>query len=264
MERDARVARPRLAPQFPGLVFAEVRYRVKSWRRLDLCRGCEGRRARARRADGPVLSRLLDGRRGRDLGSRRAAVERRARARALDPRPARRSRRSRGKRLDVLHGSLDRWLPGIPGVSPASSRRGFERARAFGVAGRYTLIPGACTGSRCARPGDGSCRFLARRPGTRLVAAQLDGGLNCRRRSHLCLVGRLTFQTSRSFSRPRMIHQETSIWKRWSPWRAEAGNAWWLLCQPSPKTSSATSQLLRDSSRSGSRGGRTCGRSSSR
>ena len=25
----------------------------------------------------------------------------------------------RGKRLDVLHGSLDRWLPGIPGVSPA-------------------------------------------------------------------------------------------------------------------------------------------------
>ena len=29
----------------------------------------------------------------------------------------------RGKRLDVLHGSLDRWLPGVPGVSPASSRR---------------------------------------------------------------------------------------------------------------------------------------------
>jgi pimeloyl-ACP methyl ester carboxylesterase len=27
----------RLAPQFPGLVFAEVRYRVKSWRRLEAC-----------------------------------------------------------------------------------------------------------------------------------------------------------------------------------------------------------------------------------
>ena len=25
----------------------------------------------------------------------------------------------RGRRLDVLHGALDRWLPGIPGVSPA-------------------------------------------------------------------------------------------------------------------------------------------------
>jgi len=52
----------------------------------------------------------------------------------------------RGKRLDVLHGSLDRWLPGIPGVSPGSSRRGFERARALGVAGRYELIPGALHG----------------------------------------------------------------------------------------------------------------------
>jgi hypothetical protein len=49
----------------------------------------------------------------------------------------------RGRRFDVLHGSLDRWLPGIPGVSPALSRRGFERARAAGVVGSYELIPGA-------------------------------------------------------------------------------------------------------------------------
>ena len=34
----------------------------------------------------------------------------------------------RGRRLDVIHGALDRWLPGIPGVSPTLSRRGFERA----------------------------------------------------------------------------------------------------------------------------------------
>src|SRR5207302_607573 len=27
----------RLAPQFPQLAFAEVRYRIKSWRRLDAC-----------------------------------------------------------------------------------------------------------------------------------------------------------------------------------------------------------------------------------
>jgi hypothetical protein len=37
-------------------------------------------------------------------------------------------------------------LPGVPGVSPASSRRGFERAQALGVAGEYTLIPGAVHG----------------------------------------------------------------------------------------------------------------------
>ena len=33
------------------------------------------------------------------------------------------------------------------------------------------------------------------------------------------------------------------------PWRAETGCAWWLLCQPSPNVSSATHQLLRESSR---------------
>ena len=49
----------------------------------------------------------------------------------------------RGRGLDVLHGALDRWLPGIPGVSPALSRRGYERARALGVDGSYTLIPRA-------------------------------------------------------------------------------------------------------------------------
>src|SRR5665213_2881604 len=33
------------------------------------------------------------------------------------------------------------------------------------------------------------------------------------------------------------------------PWRAETGCAWWLLCHPSPPVSSATHQLLRESSR---------------
>jgi hypothetical protein len=52
----------------------------------------------------------------------------------------------RRKRLTVLHGALDRWLPGIPGVSASHSRKGFERARERGVEGRYVLIPGALHG----------------------------------------------------------------------------------------------------------------------
>jgi dienelactone hydrolase len=48
-----------------------------------------------------------------------------------------------GKRVDVLHGSLDRYLPGVPGVSPALSRRGFDRALHAGATGDYRLIPGA-------------------------------------------------------------------------------------------------------------------------
>jgi hypothetical protein len=51
-----------------------------------------------------------------------------------------------GRRLDVLHGALDRWVPGIPGVSPSISRRGFERATRLGVDGTYRLIPGAVHG----------------------------------------------------------------------------------------------------------------------
>jgi dienelactone hydrolase len=52
----------------------------------------------------------------------------------------------RGKRLTVIHGALDRWLPGIPGVSAAHSRKGFDRARERGAEGRYVLIPGALHG----------------------------------------------------------------------------------------------------------------------
>ena len=56
-----------------------------------------------------------------------------------------------GRRLDVLHGAWDRWLPGVPGVSPASSRAGFERARAIGVEGTYTLIPRGLHGAAVRR-----------------------------------------------------------------------------------------------------------------
>src|SRR5207302_351687 len=52
----------------------------------------------------------------------------------------------RGKRLAVFHGALDRSWPGLPGVSPASSRRGFERARSVAREAEYTLIPGALHG----------------------------------------------------------------------------------------------------------------------
>jgi len=135
----------RLAPQFPGLVFAEVRYRVKSWRRLEAC--VEDARA-AVRAVGEQRTVLLGFSMGGAVAISIADEPSVERVLGLAPWiPDRLSLEPlRGKRLDVLHGSLDRWLPGIPGVSPASSRHGFERARALGVAGRYELIPGALHG----------------------------------------------------------------------------------------------------------------------
>lgn len=135
----------RLAPGFPHLRFVEVRYRVKSWQRLDLC--VEDARA-AVRATGAARTLLL----GFSMGGAVAiaAADEPSVERVLGLAPWIPDRLSleplRGRRLDVLHGSLDRWLPGIPGVSPASSRRGFDRARSLGVAGSYELIAGALHG----------------------------------------------------------------------------------------------------------------------
>jgi hypothetical protein len=64
----------------------------------------------------------------------------------------------RGRRLDVLHGSLDRWFPGIPGVPASVSRRGVTRAEALGVPASYRLIGGGVHGI-AARTRLGLARF---------------------------------------------------------------------------------------------------------
>jgi len=135
----------RLSPRLPQLRFAEVRYRIKSWRRLEAC--VADARAAVRTA-GAGRTFLLGFSMGGAVSISAADEPSVERVLGLAPWiPERLSLEPlRGKRLDVLHGSLDRWLPGIPGVSPASSRSGFERARALGVAGSYELIPGALHG----------------------------------------------------------------------------------------------------------------------
>ena len=134
-----------LSPRLPELGFAEVRYRVKSWRRLESCVDD------ARAAIGEVgASRTLL--LGFSMGGAVSiAVAGQPSVEAivglapwipdqLDLKAL------HGKRFTVLHGALDRWLPGIPGVSPSHSRAGFERAHERGAAGRYVLIPGALHG----------------------------------------------------------------------------------------------------------------------
>jgi pimeloyl-ACP methyl ester carboxylesterase len=135
----------RLAPRFPGLAFAEVRYRVKSWKRLELC--IEDARAAVRETGAPRTL-MLGFSMGGAVGIASADEPTVEGVLGLAPWiPARLPLESlRGRRLDVIHGSLDRMLPGIPGVSAASSRRGFERARALGIEGEYVLIPGALHG----------------------------------------------------------------------------------------------------------------------
>jgi dienelactone hydrolase len=135
----------RLAPRFPTFQFAEVRYRVKSWNRLHECVDDARAAIDAVGADRVLLvgfsmggavsiSCADDARVVGVLGLAPWIPER------LSVEPL------RGKRLRVLHGSLDRALPGIPGVAPSLARQGFERARAVGAEGELTLIPGAVHG----------------------------------------------------------------------------------------------------------------------
>jgi pimeloyl-ACP methyl ester carboxylesterase len=135
----------RLAPRFPQFGFAEVRYRVKSWRRLESC--VEDARA-AVHAVGAERTSMLGFSMGGAVAIAVADEPSVEHVIGLAPWiPDRLSLEPlRGKRLDVLHGSLDRWLPGVPSVSPASSRRGFERARARGAEGTYQLIHGGLHG----------------------------------------------------------------------------------------------------------------------
>ena len=134
-----------LAPRFPELVFAEVRYRIKSWKRLDWC--VEDTRA-AVAATGAGHTVLVGFSMGGAVAAQAADEPPVEAVVALAPWLPERVPLEplRGRRLRVIHGSLDRALPGIPGVSPAGSRKGFERAQALGVEGEYTLIRGAMHG----------------------------------------------------------------------------------------------------------------------
>jgi dienelactone hydrolase len=135
----------RLAPRFPGVRFAEVRYRIKSWTRFDLCVEDGLAALEVLAAEGALMLGFSMG------GAVSVSAARAPQVRAvlglapwlpesLDLSPL------DGKRLAVIHGALDVPLPGIPGVWASGSRRAAERARARGIETSYTLIPGALHG----------------------------------------------------------------------------------------------------------------------
>ena len=134
-----------VAPRLPELGFAEVRYRVKSWRRLESC--VDDARAAVDEL-GATRTVLLGFSMGGAVSVAIANEPTVAEVIGLAPWIPDQLDVStlRGKRLAVFHGALDRWLPGIPGVSASHSRRGYDRARERGAEGRYVLIPGAVHG----------------------------------------------------------------------------------------------------------------------
>jgi pimeloyl-ACP methyl ester carboxylesterase len=115
----------RLARRRPGVGFVEVRYRVKSWRELDSC-AADARAAV--RAVGAPHTQLL----GFSMGGAVAilAADQPSVERVIGLAPWIPDRLPletlQGRRLDVLHGSLDRYFPASRPSSPAaaSSARG--------------------------------------------------------------------------------------------------------------------------------------------
>jgi dienelactone hydrolase len=164
-----------LAPRFPAVTFVEVRYRVKAWTDLAPCVEDAGAAVDLAEQQGAASVLVI----GFSMGGG-VAVPTLARpiveglvglAPWIPDRMALDS--VRRKRLDVIHGTWDGFLPGIPGVSPRSSRLGFERALAAGARGTYTLIPRAFHGAALRRPSGGLLRLPRWRRWVDLTAARV-------------------------------------------------------------------------------------------
>jgi pimeloyl-ACP methyl ester carboxylesterase len=163
----------RLTPTFPGLGFAEVRYRIKSWQRLDMC--VEDTLA-ALEGLAPRRALLLGFSMGGAVAIRAAGHPAVRTVLGLAPWIPDRLDLSglAGRRLAVVHGAWDRSLPGVPGVSPSSSLRGFERARAAGVEGDYELISRAFHPVAVRAPWGASLPLPRAGRWAALVAAELE------------------------------------------------------------------------------------------
>lgn len=134
-----------LAPEFPGVAFHEVRYRVRSWKHLDRCIEDAAAALDTAVAEGARRIALLGFSMGGAVALATAGHQAVDTVIGLAPWLPRQIpiENLLGRRLAVRHGALDRYLPGIPGVSPTSSRQGAERARAIGVDTEYALISGS-------------------------------------------------------------------------------------------------------------------------
>ncbi len=131
-----------LAPRCPGVAFVEVRYRVKTWKALESCM-VDAREAIGEAAcAGAERVALVGFSMGGAVSVGVAGDEAVEGVIGLAPwiPPELPVDGLHGKRFDVVHGAWDRYLPGVPGVSPSHSLAAFERVRAIGAEGTYRLI----------------------------------------------------------------------------------------------------------------------------
>jgi pimeloyl-ACP methyl ester carboxylesterase len=163
----------RLAPRFPAIRFAEVRYRIKSWRRLDLCVE-DGLAALTSLA--PTRALMLGFSMGGTVSVRLAALPSVRGVVGLAPWLPEQLDLSPldGKWLAIVHGSLDSPFPGIPGVTAKSSRRAYERAKARGIDASYTLLRGGLHGAAMRLPTGRTLALPRARMWRESIAGELD------------------------------------------------------------------------------------------
>jgi pimeloyl-ACP methyl ester carboxylesterase len=149
-----------LEPRRPALGLLEVRYRVRSWRDMGPCIEDAAAAVEAAARAGAREITLVGFSMGGAVAVNVAAHPLVDQVIGLAPwLPTRLDLTPlRGRRLDVLHGSLDRWFPGIPGVPASVSRSAVERAHAMGVETSYRLVRGGIHGI-AARTRFGLVRF---------------------------------------------------------------------------------------------------------
>ena len=124
-----------LAERFPQVGFLEVRYRIKSWQRLELCvEDCRAALDAAREAGAERLA-LLAFSMGGAVAVQSAATPDIAALVGVNPwlPPQLDLSPLAHKRLAIVHGALDAPLPGIPGVKPSMSAAAAARALALGA-----------------------------------------------------------------------------------------------------------------------------------
>ena len=124
-----------LADRFPQVGFLEVRYRIKSWQRLELCvEDCRAALDAAREAGAERLA-LLAFSMGGAVAVQNAATPDIEALVGVNPwlPPQLDLSPLAHKRLAIVHGALDAPLPGIPGVKPSMSAAAAARASALGA-----------------------------------------------------------------------------------------------------------------------------------
>ena len=133
----------RLARRLPEFGFLEVRYRIKSWQRLDLCVEDAAAAIEAARASGAEELALLGFSMGGAVAVRNAAAAGVGLVAGVNPwlPPQLDLDPLQGRRLAIVHGALDAPLPLIPGVKPSMSLAAAERARALGIVVERRVVP---------------------------------------------------------------------------------------------------------------------------